>query len=125
MAKKPKPRKDGGDKTPGPLVGKRAEQAQVTPRKHQHSASRQQRPRTAEDITNEQTAEQLGLWIWAAIVGEKALSGLSALMDELIQSRLLDDDDEEGDEGWLDDHHKREKKLLAEAIAEGLEKYPD
>src|SRR6266576_2827249 len=50
---------------------------------------------------------------------------MSALMDELIQSHLLDDDDEEGDEGWLDDHHKREKKLLDEAIADGLDKHPD
>ena len=51
---------------------------------------------------------------------------MSALMDELLDSHLLDDDDEEGDdEGWLDDHHKREKKLLDEAIADGLDKYPD
>jgi len=50
---------------------------------------------------------------------------MSALMDELIQSHLLDDDDEEGDEGWLDDHRKREKKVLDEAIADGLDKYLD
>jgi hypothetical protein len=51
---------------------------------------------------------------------------MSALMDELLDSHLLDDDDEEGDdEGWLDDHHKREKKLLDEAIADRLDKYPD
>ena len=50
---------------------------------------------------------------------------MSALMDELLQSHLLDDDDEEADEGWLDDQHKREKNLLDEAIAEGLDKYPD
>jgi putative DNA primase/helicase len=50
---------------------------------------------------------------------------MSALMDDLIQSHLLDDDDEEGDEGWLDDHRKHEKKVLDEAIADGLDKYPD
>jgi hypothetical protein len=27
---------------------------------------------------------------------------MSALIDELLQSHLLDDDDEEADEGWLD-----------------------
>jgi hypothetical protein len=60
------------------------------------------------------------------MVGEKVLSSMSALMDELLQSHLLDDDDEEGDdEGWLEDHQKREKKLLGEAIEEGLDKYPD
>ena len=51
---------------------------------------------------------------------------MSALMDELLQSHLLDDDDEEGDdEGWLDDHQKREKKILDEAILDGLDKYAD
>jgi uncharacterized protein DUF927 len=89
------------------------------------SARRRVRPRTAEDITTEQTAEQLALRIWAAAVAEEVLSGMSALMDELIQSHLLDDDDEEGDEGWLDDHHNRERKCLAEAIADGLDRYPD
>ena len=59
-------------------------------------SSRHLRPRTAEDIANEQTAEQLALRIWAAMVAQKVLSGMSALMDELIQSHLLDDDDEEG-----------------------------
>jgi hypothetical protein len=83
------------------------------------------RPRTAEEIANEQTAEQLALRIWAAIVAQKVLNGMSALMDELIQSHLLDDDDEEADEGWLDDHHKREKNSLNEAISDGLDKYPD
>src|SRR6516165_1838058 len=88
--------------------------------------SRQLRPRTSEDIANEQTAEQLALRIWSAIVAEKVLSDMSALMDELLDSHLLDDDDEEGDdEGWLNDHQKREKKLLDEAIAEGLDKYPN
>jgi hypothetical protein len=86
---------------------------------------RQVRPRTAEDIANEQTAEQLALRIWAAVVAEMVLSSMSALMDELLQSHLLDDDDEEGDESWLDDHHKREKKLLDEAIVDGLDNYPD
>src|SRR6516225_447952 len=83
-------------------------------------SSRLLRPRTAEDIANEQTAEQLALRIWAAIVAQMVLNGMSALMDELIQSHLLDDDDEEADEGWLDDHHKREKSLLDEAISDGL-----
>ena len=32
-------------------------------------SSRQLRPRTAEEIANEQTAEQLALRIWAAMVG--------------------------------------------------------
>jgi uncharacterized protein (DUF927 family) len=91
--------------------------------KHARSALQS---RTPEDIANEQTAEQLALLIWAAIVGEMALSGMSVLFDELLQSHLLDDDDEESDdEGWLDDHHKREKKFLDEAIADGFEKYPD
>jgi uncharacterized protein (DUF927 family) len=89
------------------------------------SASRQLRPRTAEDIANEQTAEQLALRIWTAVVGANVLGAMSSLMDELIDSHLLDDDDEEADEGWLDDHHKREKELLDEAIADGLDKYPD
>ena len=88
-------------------------------------SSRHLRPRTAEDIANEQTAEQLALRIWAAMVAQKVLSGMSALMDELIQSHLLDDDDEEADEGWLDDHHKREKRFLDEAISDGLDKFPD
>ena len=87
--------------------------------------SRQLRPRTAEDFTNEETAEKLELRIWAAMVAEKVLSTMSGLMDELIESHLLYDDDEEADEGWLDDHHKREKKLLDEAVADGLDKYPD
>jgi hypothetical protein len=88
-------------------------------------SSRLLRARTAEDIANEQTAEQLALRIWAAIVAQKVLNGMSALMDELIQSHLLDDDDEEADEGWLDDHHKREKRFLDEAISDGLDRYPD
>ena len=87
--------------------------------------SRHLRPRTAEEIANEQTAEQLALRVWAAMVAQKVLSGMSTLMDELIESHLLDDDDEEADEGWLDDHHKREKKFLDEAIADGLDKFPD
>jgi hypothetical protein len=78
------------------------------------------RTRTAEDIGNEETAEQLALRIWTAIIAERVLNGMSALMDELLQSHLLDDDDEEADEGWLDDHHKREKRLLDEAISDGL-----
>jgi Domain of unknown function (DUF927) len=81
--------------------------------------------RTAEDIANEQTAEQLALRIWAALVGTKVLKDMSALMDELLQSHLLDDDYEEADEGWLDDQHKREKKQFDEAIKVGLDKYPN
>jgi uncharacterized protein (DUF927 family) len=81
-------------------------------------------PRT-EDIANEQTAERLALRIWTAMVAEKVLKDMSALMDELMQSHLLDDDDEEADESWLDDQHKREKKLLDAVMAEGLDKYPD
>jgi uncharacterized protein (DUF927 family) len=73
----------------------------------------------------EQTVEQLALRIWAAVVGRRVLRDMSALMDELLQSHLLDDDDEEVDEACLDDQHKREKKLLDEAIADGLDKYPD
>ena len=127
---------DGGYET-GPLskkaARKRAKRAPVTtgnnlPKRAADPAkqsSRHLRPRTAEDIANEQTAEQLALRIWAAMVAQKVLSGMSALMDELIQSHLLDDDDEEADEGWLDDHHKREKRFLDEAISDGLDKYPD
>jgi uncharacterized protein (DUF927 family) len=88
-------------------------------------SSPQLRSRTAEDIANEQTVEQLALRIWAAMVADKVLGGMSELLDELIQSHLLDDDDEEADEGWLDDHAKREKKLLDEAIAEAFIEYPD
>jgi putative DNA primase/helicase len=98
-------------------------------RSHQAASTavraRQVRPRTAEDIVNEQTAEHLALRIWAALVGAKVLKDMSVLMDELLQSHLLDDDDEESDESWLDDQHKREKKLLDEAIIAGLSKYPD
>src|SRR5215831_8721546 len=90
--------------------------------KHARSALQS---RTPEDVAREQTAEQLALRLWAAMVGEKILKDMSALMDELLESHLLDDDDEEGDEGWLDEQQKREKKLLDEAIADGLNKYPD
>jgi hypothetical protein len=114
-------------------MSKRAKRAPVTTGNHvperaanpTKQSSRHLRPRTAEDIANEQTAEQLVLRIWAAMVAQKVLSGMSALMDELIQSHLLDDDDEEADEGWLDDHHKREKKILDEAITDGLDTYSD
>ena len=40
---------------------------------------KQLRPPTPEDIANEQTAEQLSLRIWAAMVAQKVLSGMSAL----------------------------------------------
>jgi hypothetical protein len=118
----------------GQAARKRAKRAPVTTGNHgperaadpPKQSSRRLRPRTAEEIANEQTAEQLALRIWAAIIGEKALSGMSALMDELLQSHLVDDDDEEGDdEGWLAGLHEREKKLLDEAIVDGLDKYAD
>jgi hypothetical protein len=99
-----------------------------SPTAEEHKAEtepRQLRLPTAEDISNAQTVESLALRIWATTVAEKVLSAMSALMDELIQSHLLDDDDEEGDEGWLDDHRKREKKVLDEAITDGLGTYPD
>jgi uncharacterized protein (DUF927 family) len=81
---------------------------------------------TAEDLNNREAIARLSLRIWATIPAEKILSPLSDLMDELIQSPLIDDDDEEEtDENWLDDRHKREKKLLDEAITDALEKYPD
>jgi hypothetical protein len=113
----------------GPLGKKAARQRKPTrvtskvPRREANPAkpsSRLLRPRTAEEIALEQSAEQLALRIWAAIVARKVLNGMSGLMDELIQSHLLDDDDEEADEGWLDEHHKREKKFLDEAISDGL-----
>jgi Domain of unknown function (DUF927) len=50
---------------------------------------------------------------------------MSAILDELIQSQLLDDDDEEPDDAWLDDHHKQEKRILDEAITDALDKFPD
>jgi hypothetical protein len=94
-------------------------------RKRVRRSSRQLRPRTAEDIANEQTAEQLALRIWAATAAQNALSAMSALIDELIQSYLLDDDDEEVDESGLDVHKKREKEIFGEAIADALDQYPD
>ena len=96
---------DGGDMAPiAKAARKRAKRAPVTTGNHvperaadpAKQSSRHLRPRTAEEIANEQTAEQLALRIWAAMVAQKVLSGMSALMDELIQSHLLDDDDEEG-----------------------------
>jgi Domain of unknown function (DUF927) len=110
---------------------KRAKRTPVTSNMPERAAdpakqsSRLLRPRTAEDIANEQTAEQLALRIWAAIVAQKVLNDMSALMDELIESNLMDDDDEEADEAWLNDHHKREKRFLDEAISDGLCRYRD
>ena len=110
-------------------AARRRQATSTTAPTQEHAAAqqpaRQLRSRTAEDIANEQTADQLALRILAATVGEKVLKDMSALMDELLQSHLLDDDDEEGDEGWLDDQHERGKKLLNEAIADVLDKYPD
>jgi uncharacterized protein (DUF927 family) len=99
--------------------------AKKAARKRVKQSSRHLRPRTAEDVANAETAEQLALRIWAAMVAQKVLNDMSALMDELIQSHLLDDDDEQTDESWLDDHHKREKRFLDEAISDGLDKFPD
>jgi hypothetical protein len=91
--------------------------------------ARQVQPTTAEDINNRETVEKLAFQIWSAMVAEKILSEVSGLMDELLESHLLDDDDEEADEeadeNRLDDLHKREKELLDEAIADALDTYPD
>ena len=89
------------------------------------SSAQQVQPATAEDIANRETAAKLALRIWAAIVAGKVLNAMSGLMDELIQSPLLDDEDEEVDEDWLDDHRKREKQVLSEAITDALDTYPD
>src|SRR5262249_13781147 len=88
-------------------------------------SSRRLQPRTAEDIANEQTVEQLALRIWATMGAKNALSAMSALIDELIQSYLLDDDDEEANESGLDAHKKREKEIFDEAIADALDRYSD
>jgi hypothetical protein len=86
--------------------------------------ARQVRPATAEDITNQQTAEQLAVRIWAAVVSIKVLDSMAALFDELIHGKyLIDDDDEEGDESWVDDQCKRERKVLDEGIKWGLDNY--
>ena len=124
--KPPRPANDKVRKSRASVSSDKSRRRPTNTPKQEHAefASQLVRLRTAEEIANEQTAEQLALRIWAAMVGEKALSGMSALLDELLQSHLVDDDDEEGDdEGWLDDHHKREKKLLDEAIVDGLDKY--
>ena len=89
------------------------------------SPTKQVQPQTSENIANAQTVEQLALRRWAAEVGSNVLTSMSTLMDELLQSYLLDDDDEETDDGQRDDHHQREKKLLDEAITSGLDKFPD
>ena len=89
------------------------------------SSAQQVQPAIAEDIANRETAAKLALRIWAAIVAGKVLNAMSGLMDELIQSPLLDDEDEEVDEDWLDDHRKREKQVLSEAITDALDTYPD
>ena len=47
-------------------------------------SSRHLRPRTAEDLGNEDTAVRLALRIWVALVAQNALSATSALIDELI-----------------------------------------
>src|SRR5215813_443036 len=111
---------------------KRAKRAPVTTGNHvperaanpTKQTSRHLRPRTAEDIANEQTAEQLALRIWAMLAAKNALNAMATLIDELIQSHMLDDDDEEADDG-LDNHKKREKEIFDEAIADALDRYPD
>jgi hypothetical protein len=74
---------------------RRRQATSTTAPTQEHAAAqqpaRQLRSRTAEDIANEQTADQLALRILAATVGEKVLKDMSALMDELLQSHLLDD----------------------------------
>ena len=110
------------------VARKQAEPAPIIPETtppQRPQPSRQLQARTAEDIGNEQTASLLAARIWAALVGQRVLKDMASLVDELLESHLLDDDDEEADEGWLDEHQKREKRLLEEAIADGLEKYPD
>jgi uncharacterized protein (DUF927 family) len=86
------------------------------------------KPKTAEELAAEQTIEHLALRIFAAMVSEKILSGMSTIFDELITENsdlLNDDDDEEQDEDWIDDRREREGQLLEEGIAYGLETYPD
>jgi hypothetical protein len=61
---------------------------------HPESASEQVRVRTADEIANEQTVQQLALRVWAALFADKVLSGMSALMDELIHQ--LHGGDKEG-----------------------------
>src|SRR5262249_11932365 len=87
--------------------------------------SRHLQPRTAEDVANEQTVEQLALRIWATMAAKDALNAMSALIDGLIQSFSLDDDDEEAAENGLDNHKKPEKEIFDEAIADALDRYPD
>ena len=81
-------------------------------------------PRTAEDFANQETVERLALHVWATLAAKDALNAMSALVDEMIQSHLLDDDDEEADDGF-DAHKKRGKEIFDEAIADALDRYPD
>src|SRR5262245_61556845 len=70
---------------------KRAKRAPVTTGNHvperaadpAKQSSRHLRPRTAEDINNEETVVRLALRIFSAMVAEKILSGMSTLLDEL------------------------------------------
>jgi hypothetical protein len=75
-------------------------------KRHSGTRLRTLRSRTAEDLANEETAEQLALRIFAAIVADKVLSGMATLFDELIQKKYLpddgDDEEQAGDESWLD-----------------------
>src|SRR5262249_22619730 len=110
----------GGGTVPRSERKKRTKRA----RDPEKQTSQHLQPRTAEDIANEQTAEQLALAIWATLAAKDALNAMSALIDELIQSHMLDDDDEEADDGF-DAHKKREKEIFDEAIADALDRYPD
>src|SRR5262249_24714098 len=107
------------------LRSKRKKAARKRIKRAREPTKRHLQRRTAEDIANEQTVEQLALRIWATVAAKNALSAMSALIDELIQSYLLDDDDEEADESGLDAHKKREKEIFDEAIADALDRHPD
>ncbi len=121
MPKRKKTSRANGKKTPPNSRRQRRARRAADP---EHPSLGSVRVRTAAEIADEQTVYQLALRIWAALVGEKTLSTMSGLVDELLGAPLLDDDDEETEER-LDEQHKREKKLLDETIADGLDNYPD
>ena len=80
------PRKKGGSPRASPARSR----GRPKSRRHQATSAaerthaQQVRVRTPGDIVNEQTIEALALRIWAAMVGAKVLTGMSALMDELL-----------------------------------------
>jgi hypothetical protein len=49
---------------------------------------RRVRPRTSEDIANEQTAEKLALRIWSAIVAKKVLSDATKFKERFSRAQL-------------------------------------